>query len=75
MGRNTAWGNNAYKETKQNGGSKEECKNAASIASDRYWEQTRQRQFGNCGNSSNDNSDFDSDANGNGTRWHDSDDL
>jgi hypothetical protein len=75
MGKNTAWGNNAYKETRHNGGSKEEAKKASIEASERYYQKTRDRQFGKCGDYNSNESDFDSDVNGNGTNWHLADDL
>lgn len=46
MGNNTAWGNRAYKETRKNGGSKQEAKEAAKKASELYWRKTADRQFG-----------------------------
>lgn len=73
MGRNTAWGNNAYKETRSNGGSKQEAKQASSEATERYHQQTRDRQFGNCGSQDNDVSDFNNTINDGS--WHTSDDL
>lgn len=73
--RNTAWGNTAYKETKRNGGTKSECKQASLEATEKYHKHTQQRQFGSDKNYESKNHDFDSDINGNGTRWHTADDL
>lgn len=75
MGKNTAWGNSAYRETRSNGGSKEEARSASSAASESYYSATRERQFGNTRSSEHDHSDFNSSVNGNGTHWHDSSDL
>lgn len=75
MGRNTAWGTNAYREARREGGSKEEAKVAQSEASDRYSKSTQERQFGNSDEMNNDGSDFGSDINRNGTHWHDSSDI
>lgn len=75
MGKNTAWGNNAYKETRSNGGSKSEAKQASSEATERYHKHTQERQFGNCKSHNSNESDFDSEINGSGTNWHTSDDL
>ena len=72
MGKNTAWGNNAYRETRSSGGSKSE---ASSEATDRYHQHTQERQFGNCKSHESNESDFDSEINGSGTNWHTSDDL
>lgn len=73
MGKNTAWGQKAYKETMKSTGSKSEAKQAQSEATEKYHQQTRERQFGNCSSNDNDVSDFDNSAN-NGA-WHTSDDL
>ena len=75
MGKNTAWGNNAYKESRSNGGSKSEAKQASSEATERYHQQTQERQFVNCKSHDSNDSDFDSEMNGSGTNWHTSDDL
>jgi len=75
MARNTAWGNKAYSETRSNGGSKSEAKQASAEASERYSQHTQERQFGRCGSDNSDASDFDSHTNGNGTNWHVADDL
>jgi hypothetical protein len=75
MGKNTAWGNNAYKETRSNGGSKSEAKQASSEATERYHQHTQERQFGNCKSHNSNESDFNSEINGSGTNWHTSEDL
>jgi hypothetical protein len=70
--KNTAWGNKAYKETRRNGGSKQQAKQAANNASERYYNQIRERQFSNS-NDYGDVSDFNNSKN-NGS-WHTSEDL
>lgn len=73
MAKNTAWGNKAYNEIRRNGGSKEEAKEAASKATEAYYQHTIERQFGNIVSYNNDVSDFNNDIN-NGS-WHTSEDL
>jgi hypothetical protein len=73
MGRNTAWGNKAYKEVRRNGGSKDEAREASNRATELYHQQTRERQFGKCGSHDNDVSDFNNSLNDG--YWHTSDDL
>jgi hypothetical protein len=75
MSKNTAWGNKAYKKARHNGGSKEEAKQASAQATERYHQQTRERQFGFCKDYNFDGHDFDSSINGNGAGWHLSEDL
>jgi len=72
MAKNTAWGNNAYKEVRHSGGSKAEAREASSNASRAYSEHTQARQFS--GRSSDNNvSDFSNSANDGA--WHTSKDL
>jgi hypothetical protein len=73
MGKNTAWGNNAYKEVRRGGGSKEDAKQAQKEATEKYYEQTRERQFGKCSSYDNDVSDFNNRANDGS--WHTADNL
>ncbi len=72
MAKNTAWGNNAYKEVRHSGGSKTEAREASANASRAYSEHTQARQFG--GSSSDNNvSDFNNSANDGS--WHTANDL
>ncbi len=73
MSKNTTWGNNAYKEVRKSGGSKEQARESQSQANEKYHEQTRERQFGKCSSYDNDVSDFNNSANDGS--WHTSDDL
>lgn len=73
MSRNTAAGNNAYRETRRSGGSKEESKQASTNASEKYHQQTRDRQFGNGSSKDNDVSDFNNSINDGA--WHTSENL
>lgn len=71
--KNTAWGNKAYKETRANGGSKEQARIASANASDKYTKHVQQQQFGK-------KSSFESNANNfndskNDGSWHTADDL
>jgi hypothetical protein len=72
MAKNTAWGNNAYKEVRRSGGSKAEAKQASSNASKAYGEHVQSQQFS--GRSSDNNvSDFNNSANDGA--WHTAEDL
>lgn len=74
MGKNTSWGNKAYRETRANGGSKEESKQASQRANQLYHEKIIERQFGKLDpNHDNDLSDFNNSINDGS--WHTSDDL
>jgi hypothetical protein len=72
MAKNTAWGNNAYKEVRHSGGSKAEAREASANASKAYGEHTQARQF-NGRSSDNDVSDFSNSANDGA--WHTAKDL
>lgn len=73
MSRNTAWGNKAYREVRRNGGSKEEAKEASRKASEEYYKQLREKQFGNCGDYNDNVWDWDHPINDGS--WHTAEDL
>jgi len=69
MGNNTAWGQNAYRESRRNGGSKEDAKEAQSIASEKYYAHVKNQQYSRV---SSDYEDDDSDDRYNNARdWDD----
>jgi len=73
MGKSSAAGNRAYKETRSNGGSKEQCKQASKEADERYYQKVRENQFGRIKGRDNNVSDFNNPINDGS--WHTSDDL
>lgn len=73
MSKNTAWGNNAYRETRANGGSKEEARSASKSASESYSKHVQEQQFGNKSSHESDVSDFNNSKNDGA--WHTADDL
>jgi hypothetical protein len=73
MSKNTAWGNKAYKETRVNGGSKEDARSASQSASESYSKHIQQQQFGNSSSYESDNTDYNNPIN-NGS-WHTANDL
>lgn len=75
MGRNTAWGNKAYKEVRSSGGSKDEARQASQEATEKYYAKVRSDQSRIAGHYEDDKHDFDSSFNGEGTNWHTAEDL
>lgn len=69
---------NAYNNARREGKSKEEAREIQQQAKSEYWEKRHQREFGGkkkeCDHY-NEESDFDSDLNGNGTNWHTAEDI